>query len=263
MPKDSKISTNVTATGNDNILKNQDVYCICRKEVQKDSKFIGCENGNNCLSFKRRWDELKCLGGDWFHTKCIGLYKIPPQNQTWYCPLRRSCDNYRYSNKQIGTSEERIKLKGVTKNQVLANLNRSLLLEGRHIKKMLGDGNCLFRAMALHQYNDVDQHVKVRQEIASTLLNILQDNKYRQMWELNNFKETRVVSNKDHLARCMFYHSIAFEEEYLGKKESRYDFMVRKASLISDPVTSTDNIKSCSFKIWWIAGIGNLFIFDW
>ena len=63
------------------------------------------------------------------------------------------------------------------------------------------------------------------------------------MWELNNFKETRVVSNKDHLARCMFYHSIAFEEEYLGKKESRYDFMVRKASLISDPVTSTDNNK--------------------
>ena len=174
----SSINHNYTQTSNSyeeldcNIPKSKEVekiikYCICDGK-ESFQEYIGCNRRNQCQS---RLLKLKSniIGGDWFHLKCVGFLNPIIKNYTWFCNL---CDQ-------------------------LSFLKIQLYNVGRKIQQVRGDGNCLYRCLALHKFGNSNKHSLVRNSICAKLKQLFEDSKYKNIW-LDSFNDSDEFESAEH-----------------------------------------------------------------
>ena len=98
------------------------------------------------------------LGGDWFHTTCIGLKikinKLEKLNTKWLC---KKCDN-------------------------MSPIKTQLLNENRLIKTVRGDGNCLYRVLAKDKFDNPERHLEMRNILCKKLKELFFSEKYDDKW---------------------------------------------------------------------------------
>jgi len=127
-----------------------EIYCICQarsdkkteNEVSSD-KWIGCANAKKCESYIARMNKESVEGGDWFHLKCLKMKRIPLGD--WYC---EKCSGNKITSMSQKLEKYRFvsKTKHLNQNQdlTLHDLTKHMADENRSIKKIIGDGNCLY-----------------------------------------------------------------------------------------------------------------------
>jgi hypothetical protein len=115
----------------------------------------------------------------------------------------------------------------VTKN---SSCNEHFLItalrnEGREVMKIVGDGNCLFRAFAQNVYNDQAKHCTVRNEIANCLDNLHFGGNDNELQPIETHNTTDVyISNK---IGTIFKHEIdaaGGKNAYVSKIRSPVQF---------------------------------------
>ena len=62
-------------------------------------------------------------------------------------------------------------------------LNQALINENKEIIPVRGDGNCMFRALALVKYNDEKMHFIIRKEISNGLIELINNDYYKHFWD--------------------------------------------------------------------------------
>ena len=182
----------------------KEIFCKCRTTNKffhraKKWRWVGCEAREKCQSYKKRMNEEKAKGGDWFHLYCVGL-KDYPVNE-WYCNaciqnkkdrLYKFKENskikllkFRYSNTAENTQS--VDASELNKDYLQMHLKK----EGRQVKKILGDGNCAFRALAYDYFGNEDRHIEMRQKISDVLINLLDSDNLKGNWSIDFWQTSR------------------------------------------------------------------------
>lgn len=65
----------VASDEDDDAESDTNLYCICKSKASDE--MVAC-------------DRASCPNGEWFHFKCVGLSKTPPEGEVWLCPTCRS-----------------------------------------------------------------------------------------------------------------------------------------------------------------------------
>ena len=219
---------------------NFEIYCSCKvtneerfDKLNESLQWVGCDNKTSCLSYQIRLKETGCEGGDWFHLECIDLNRLPQSRVLWFC-------NFCKSGKTVVPSKNSSILPAVPTRSRKENLDHSLKAEGRCIFNIVGDGNCLFRALSYFMYNSEKVHQKMRDTLSCKLLWLAKDDS---LWVNCNEPKLDGPSGKSSSIHLLNKLSKFFKDEIMShsKSHSFRESLQEYSKQMVKPVTGDEN----------------------